>query len=76
MNDNKNGIAMAIVLFLVLFGLCIASYGIVCGIIKLINMIFGFTFSYEFATFVWFVALFVRWALSEETSIDHRSDYG
>ena len=66
--------AMAIVLFLVLVGLCVTSWGIVCGIVKLIDMIFGFTFSWEFATFVWLVILFVRWVLSE-SSIDHRSDY-
>ena len=67
--------AMAIVLFLIFVGLCATSWGIVCGIVKIICTLFGFTFDWEFATFIWVVVLFVRWVLSEETSNDHRRDY-
>lgn len=74
--ERRVNMVMAVVLLLILFGLCVTSWGIVCGIVKIICALFGLTFSWEFATFVWFVALFVRWVLSEETSIDHRSDYG
>lgn len=58
-NIAEGGIAVLLVLAIVViaFGL---SWIITCGIIKLITLCFGWTFSWGIATGIWFVMMLLK----------------
>ena len=48
------------ILVLIILGLCVLSWLIVCGIIKLISICFGLGFSWAVATGIWLTACLIN----------------
>lgn len=55
---------VALVAIVALFG---ASWGICCGLLKLISMCFGLNFSIKVATGIWLVIIFVNFFRGKKT---------
>ena len=51
-------ITAVILIYLLIYAL---SWIVTCGIVKLITLCFGWTFSWAIATGVWVAALFLKW---------------
>ena len=67
-SSNKSivGVILSIILFVAfVFGL---SWIATCGIVKVISMCFGFTFTWKLATGIWIVCLLLRWIISAAKS--------
>lgn len=45
---------------LVFLALCAVSWGITCGVIKLVTLCFGWTFTWKMATGIWLIMFLVR----------------
>ena len=58
--ENIVTIIFALAVVAMLLGI---SWLFVCGIIKLITMCFGLTFSFKIATGMWLVMLLCRWVI-------------
>ena len=56
------------VLFLIAF-LCAFSWIVTCGIIYLITLCFGWTFSWAIATGVWLIMLIAKSVFSNHTTV-------
>ena len=56
-------IMVTLVVVVAIFG---ASWGICCGLLKLISMCFGFNFSVKIATGVWLVMIFVNFCIRKK----------
>lgn len=61
------GAALAIGVFL---GLAAISWIITCGIIKLITVCFGWTFSWAWATGIWLVMFLLRATFNHTTNVE------
>ena len=51
------GVVAAILLYL---AICAVSWGVTCGIIKLVTLCFGCTFTWKMATGIWLIIFLVR----------------
>ncbi len=51
------GVSAAILAYLVL---CAISWGVTCGIIKLVTLCFGWVFTWKMATGIWLIMYLVR----------------
>lgn len=62
---NKHSGATAAILFILVFVACCAfSWICTCGVIKLITMCFGWTFSWGMATGIWLLMCLARTVFS------------
>jgi len=59
----RNLIAVISVISIVILGFGI-SWIVVCGIVKLLSMCFGFAFTWQIATGIWIVLCLLRWVIS------------
>ena len=53
-----NVLAIGMIILLIILGIA-ASWGIVCGLIKLITLCFGWHFSLKIATGIWLIILLI-----------------
>ena len=56
-------IMVTLVVVVAIFG---TSWGICCGLLKLISMCFGFNFSVKIATGIWLVMIFVNFCIRKK----------
>lgn len=60
------GILFAVIIFLVV---CALSWIVTCGIIKLITLCFGWTFTWSIATGVWLLMFLTRTVLNHTVNV-------
>lgn len=53
-----------VIVFLLMFGV---SYGVVCGLVKLITLCFGLDFSWAIGTGIWLILILINGSLSIRT---------
>lgn len=63
---TATGIIMAILIVLVIAAI---SWAITCGVIKLITLCFGWTFSWAIATGIWLIMFLLRSVFSHNTTV-------
>ena len=67
---RKLGTAFGVILAIVIYlAVCMVSWIATCGIIKLITMCFGWTFSWAWATGIWLVMYLLRATLSDTVTV-------
>ena len=59
------GLGFILLIFAVLYGL---SWIITCGLIKLVTLCFGWTFSWPIATGIWFIMLLAKTVFGGESN--------
>ena len=60
---RKSNAAATLIIILLYIAACVFSWGVTCGIVKLITMCFGWTFSFEFGTGIWLVFVLLNWTM-------------
>lgn len=58
---KKSNAAATLVIILLVIALFVFSWGITCGLIKLITMCFGWKFSWGASTGVWLLFVLFNW---------------
>lgn len=64
------GAIAAIVVTLILIGVGAGSWICTCGVIKLVTMCFGWTFSWRIATGIWLVMCLARTVFKSTTTVN------
>ena len=67
MKNNKTTRGIIAVLFLMV-ALTAFSWIVICGIVKLITICFGWTFSWSIATGIWLVMILLRMVFVQSSS--------
>ena len=57
---------------LTMVAICALSWIVICGIIKLITMCFGLTFSWGVATGVWLIYILLKGLFSDNTTVKNK----
>ena len=60
LNDKEETIIAIVVAIIVFVISNVLSWAITCGVIKLITLCFGLTFSFKIATGIWFVMFLLK----------------
>lgn len=69
-NTKKWGIAVGVLFTVLIFlAACAISWIVTCGIIKLITLCFGWTFSWGTATGIWLIMFLVRIILNRTVNV-------
>ena len=64
---------LKILLGIIVVAFCITlSWLVVCGIVALVGICFGFAFSWKIATGIWLVGILLRWIVSAASSHGNR----
>ena len=67
-NVKKAGkIIGGLAVVLVYLVLCAISWGVTCGVIKLVTLCFGWTFTWKVATGIWLIMYLVRSVFNRTT---------
>lgn len=65
----KNWLHAGLIVFILVAGLYAISWIMTCGLIKLITMCFGWTFSWSVATGVWLLLCIAKKIFSHNTTV-------
>lgn len=60
---KKSNVVATLAIILIVIALLVFSWGVTCGIIKLITMCFGWKFSWGIGTGIWLIFVLLNWMI-------------